>query len=227
MEFLLDTVHIPDIEKYNAIIPLSGITSNPTICKKEGPFEFFDHMRAIRKIIGLDKTLHVQAVGQTTEAMLADAHTILREIDDQVYIKIPTNEAGLKAIKQLKAENVHVTATAIYTSFQGLLAIQAGADYIAPYYNRMANMNIDATQVIANFVSAIQRDHAQTKVLAASFHNVEQVTTALNTGAQAVTMGVDILKAGLGMPAIGQAVADFTSDWESNFGAGTTIASLS
>ncbi|KRM30907.1 fructose-6-phosphate aldolase [Agrilactobacillus composti DSM 18527 = JCM 14202] len=226
MEFLLDTVHIPDIEKYNAIIPLSGVTSNPTICKKEGHFEFFDHMCQIRHILGPDKSLHVQVVGQTAEAMIADAHMILKEIDDQVFIKVPTNEAGLTAIKQLKHEGVHITATAIYTEFQGLLAIQAGADYIAPYYNRMANMNIDAAAVVQAFANAINANQANTKILAASFHNVAQVTTALACGAQAVTMGVDILKSGLGMPAIGQAVADFTQDWEENFGAHQTVASL-
>lgn len=226
MEFLLDTVHIPDIEKYNEIIPLNGITSNPTICKKEGHFDFFNHMRTIRKIIGLEKTLHVQAVGQTTAEMIQDAHTILNEIDDQVYIKIPTNEAGLKAIKQLKSEHVNVTATAIYTSFQGLLAIQSGADYIAPYYNRMSNMNINAAQVINDFATTITRNQAHTKILAASSHNIEQVTTAFSAGAQAVTLGIDTLQSGLTMPAIKQAITDFTTDWEETFGSKTTITSL-
>ncbi|MFD1671287.1 fructose-6-phosphate aldolase [Agrilactobacillus yilanensis] len=223
MEFLLDTVHLADIKRYQAIIPLSGVTSNPTICKKEGQFPFFEHMREIRQLIGIDKSLHIQVVAQTTAGMVADAHRILAEVDDQVYIKIPTNEAGLAAIKILKAEGVHITATAIYTTIQGLLAIAAGADYIAPYYNRMANMNIDAAEVVQTFAQAIERDQAQTKILAASFHNVAQVTTALAQGAQAVTVGTDILKSGLGMPAINQAVVDFTNDWETTFGAGTTI----
>ena len=43
---------------------------------------------------------------------------------------------GLAAIKTLKSEGYKITATAIYTVFQGLLAIEAGADYLAPYYNR-------------------------------------------------------------------------------------------
>ncbi|CAM3124278.1 fructose-6-phosphate aldolase [Lactiplantibacillus plajomi] len=226
MEFLLDTVDIAAIQKYVNIIPLSGVTSNPSIVKKAGKIDFFSHMRQIRQIIGPDATLHAQVVGTTTDAMLDDAHHILKEIDDQVYIKVPTNEAGLAAIKQLKAENVNVTATAIYTTFQGNLAIAAGADYLAPYYNRMVNMDIDADRVIHDLATQIERDHAKTKILAASFHTVQQVNAAFANGAQAATMGADILQTALNVPAIGAAVADFTHDWESLYGQDSTITSL-
>ncbi|VDG20128.1 fructose-6-phosphate aldolase [Lactiplantibacillus mudanjiangensis] len=226
MEFLLDTVHIDDIKKYAGIIPLSGVTSNPSIVKKEGKIDFFNHMRAIRQIIGMDATFHIQVVGQTTEAMITDAHTILENVDDHVFIKIPTNEAGLAAIKQLKQEGVNVTATAIYTKFQGYLAMAAGADYLAPYYNRMVNMNINADEVIGELAAQICREGRSTKILAASFHTVQQVNSAFEMGAQAATMSADIFKTALTAPAIGAAVKDFTTDWESIYGVGTTVNSL-
>ena len=78
----------------------------------------------------------------------------------------------------LKAEGYKITATAIYTVFQGLLAIEAGADYLAPYYNRMENLNIDSAQVISQLASAIERNHSSSKILAASFKNVAQVNRA-------------------------------------------------
>ncbi|MFC6164043.1 MULTISPECIES: fructose-6-phosphate aldolase [Lactiplantibacillus] len=226
MEFLLDTVHIADIKKYAGIIPLSGVTSNPSIVKKEGKIDFFNHMKAIRQIIGLDASFHIQVVGQTTEAMVEDAHTILKNVDDHVFIKIPTNEAGLAAIKQLKSEGVNVTATAIYTKFQGYLAMSAGADYLAPYYNRMVNMNINADEVIGELAAQICRENSNTKILAASFHTVQQVNSAFEMGAQAATMSADILNTALTAPAIGAAVKDFTNDWESIYGVGTTVTSL-
>ncbi|GAF39985.1 fructose-6-phosphate aldolase [Agrilactobacillus composti DSM 18527 = JCM 14202] len=226
MEFLLDTIDIPTITKYNQILPLAGVTSNPTIVKKAGKVDFFQQMRQIRQILDKGATLHAQVVSQDVPGMLADAHAILDNIDDQVYIKVPTTENGLAVMKQLKAEGHHVTATAIYTKFQGLLAIGAGADYIAPYYNRMANMNIDAAEVVHCFAQTIAQTHSTTKILAASFHNVGQVTAAIENGAQAVTMGADIVAAGLGMPAIASAVQDFGADWESLYGPGATVTSL-
>ncbi|MFC6180976.1 fructose-6-phosphate aldolase [Lactiplantibacillus daowaiensis] len=226
MEFLLDTVHIDDIKKYAGIIPLSGVTSNPSIVKKEGKIDFFNHMKAIRQIIGMDASFHIQVVGQTTDEMVTDAHTILENVDDHVFIKIPTNEAGLAAIKQLKSEGVNVTATAIYTKFQGYLAMTAGADYLAPYYNRMVNMNINADEVIGELAAQICREGSSTKILAASFHTVQQVNSAFEMGAQAATMGVDILDTALKAPAIGAAIKDFTTDWESIYGVGTNVTSL-
>lgn len=225
MEILVDTVNLDEIEKYNKMLNLTGVTSNPTIIKKEGKVNFFEHLKKVRGIIGPDKTLHVQAVGESAEEIIADAHRVLKEIDQQVYIKIPTNEAGLEAMKLLKREGVHITATAIYTVFQGELAIAAGADYLAPYYNRMLNMNIAPAQVIGELANAIAMSQSNTKILAASFHNVAQVTDAIKYGAQAVTIGTDVIASGLNAPMIATAVADFKNDWVSLYG-NQTIASL-
>lgn len=226
MEFMLDTANIEDIKKYDKVIPLAGVTSNPSIVKNEGNIEFFSHMKQIREIIGDDKSLHVQVVATDYEGMLKDAETILEKIDKNVFVKVPVSEEGLKVIKELKKRGVNVTATAIYTKFQAYLAIAAGADYIAPYFNRMENLNIDPREAIAEMAKEISRTNSQTKILAASFKNVGQVNAALENGAQSATMGVDIIKSAFAMPSIEKAVVDFTSDWETSFGEGTTISSL-
>ena len=43
-------------------------------------------------------------VGQTTEEMLEDAQTIVQQLGQETFIKIPVNEAGLETIKQLKQQ---------------------------------------------------------------------------------------------------------------------------
>jgi len=226
MEFMLDTANLEEIEKYHQIIPLAGVTSNPSILKREGRIDFFAHMIKIRDIIGKEKSLHVQVVADDFEGMMKDAKAMLDHIDPDVYIKIPVSEEGLKAIKALKADGVNVTATAIYTKFQAYLAIAAGADYIAPYFNRMENQNIDPREAIAEMAKEIERTNSQTKVLAASFKNVGQVNASLECGAGAATMGVDILQQALGMSAICQAIADFQADWETVHGVGIKVSDL-
>ena len=96
---------------------------------------------------------------------------------------------------------------------QGLLAIQAGADYLAPYYNRMENLNIESDDVIKQLAEAIDRQGSSSKILAASFKNVAQVNRALANGAQAVTAGPDVFAAAFSMPSIQKAVEDFADDW--------------
>ena len=36
MEFMLDTLNLEEIKKWSEVLPLAGVTSNPTIAEKEG-----------------------------------------------------------------------------------------------------------------------------------------------------------------------------------------------
>lgn len=226
MEYMFDTINIEDIKHYSEFFKITGITSNPSIIKSEGKIDYFNHFKEIRKIIGMDKSLHIQVISENYDDIMAEANAILKNVDDKVFIKIPVTEQGLKAIRALKAKGFGVTATAIYTKVQGLLAMEAGADFIAPYYNRMENMDIDPKAVIATFAQMIKEYHYSTQILAASFKNMGQVNTAFECGAQTTTVQPALLHAALKMPAIKKAVEDFTADWETIFGKGVSIVDL-
>lgn len=219
MELLFDTANIEEIKKFSQYYPVTGITSNPSILKAEGKINFFAQLREIRSIIGMEKTLHVQILETTAEGMLAEADAILKNVDDQVYIKIPTTEEGLKAMMQLKSRGAGVTATAIYTKIQGFAAIMAGADFIAPYCNRMDNLDVDFEDCIAAFRQMIDENNSKCKILAASFKNIAQVNKAFLAGAQTATVQPAMLHAVFTMAAVDKAVADFQTDWESVQGA--------
>ena len=130
MKYLLDTANLAEIRRFYDIFPIAGVTSNPSIVKREGNIDFFDHMKEIRSIIGIDKPLHIQVTASDTDGMLRDADTLLNKVDSEVYVKIPVTMEGIKTIKLLKAQNIHVTGTAIYSKQQGFLAMEAGADFV-------------------------------------------------------------------------------------------------
>ena len=218
MEYMFDTANIKTIKELSEIFPITGITSNPSILKKEGKIDLFKHFREIREIIGMDKTLHIQITAQDCEGMIKEAKAILENVDNKVCIKIPVNEEGLKAIRILKSQGVSITATAIYTKAQGLLAMEAGADFIAPYFNRMEDMDINPREVIKTFADMIEKYNYSTKILAASFKNVGQVNDSFACGAQAATVAPEILQTALRMPAIQKAVDGFTADWKAIYG---------
>jgi TalC/MipB family fructose-6-phosphate aldolase len=215
MELLFDTANTEEIEKYLGYYPITGVTTNPSILKSEGKVKFFDHLRAIRSIIGEDKTLHVQTLAANADEILAEASAILKNVDDSVYIKIPTTEQGLKAMMALKARSVNVTATAIYTKFQGFAAIMAGADFIAPYCNRMDNLDVDFEDCIFAYRQVIDNNDSACKILAASFKNIAQVNRAFLAGAHSATVQPSMLHACFEMAAVDKAVSDFQADWES------------
>ncbi len=226
MKYLLDTANLDAIRYYTDIFPIAGVTSNPSIVKKEGKIDFFAHMNEIRSIIGMDKTLHIQVTALDTDGMLRDAETILNKVDDQVCVKVPVTLEGIKAIKTLKKQDVNVTATAIYSKQQGFLAMEAGADYIAPYFNRMENMGIDPDDVIASFAEMIGLYGYHTQILGASFQELQARLTALSFPVhQTATMDPSILSAALTQAHILKAVDDFDADWKSVYG-DVTISEL-
>ena len=224
LEILLDSANIPEIKKCNDLFELAGVTSNPLIIKNEGKINFCPHFSKIRRIIGKDKSLHIQTLAFTADEMVAEARGILNKIDDRVYIKIPATEQGLKAMKQLSREGVRITATCIYTRMQAYLAAAAGADYLAPYCNRMEQMGIDFRTVIAEISDVLARNASPAKIVAASFKNITQVTDALAAGAHAVTVTSDIIHSAFAFPPIDIAVKEFKDAWDSSQGKGAKLA---
>ena len=218
MEILFDTANLTAIEEMTPYYPVSGVTTNPTILKAEGRIDFYDHFHRIRELIGAARTLHIQVLAQDWEGIVADAHRLIDQVDAGVYAKIPTTEQGIRAMRVLKEEGIGVTATAIYSKTQGMLAIAAGADYIAPYFNRMESLDIDTSATIKSLAKFIDRHGASCKIMAASFKNVAQVSAAFEAGAAAVTLHPDLLRAALAAPDVTQAVLAFADDWYETYG---------
>lgn len=226
MEFIIDTVDLKQIEEAVEYLPITGVTSNPSIVKKSSPQNFFEHMKEIRKIIGYERSLHIQVISKDCDEIIKEAKRIIEEIDDQVYIKVPVSYQGIKAIKTLKAMGINVTATAVYDLMQAYMALAAGADYIAPYVNRIGNLGSDPFDLISNLAKKIAEDKYDCKILAASFKGVRQVKEALNNGSQAVTVPVEILKQIFANPNIEKAVNDFNNDWYDVYGKNVGICDL-
>lgn len=216
MEILLDTANLEQIKKYTELYEITGVTSNPTIISKEKA-DFWPLLLAIREIIG-DKQLHVQVTADSWEEMLREAECIREKLGKDTYIKVPATEQGICAMKHLKAMGAKVTATAVYTTQQAMMASSVGADYVAPYFNRMNNLNVDSKKVIGDMVNLFKTHGKTSKILAASFKNTEQVMDALVVGAQAVTVSVDLLTTMVENAIIDFAVDGFRKDWIKTYG---------
>jgi TalC/MipB family fructose-6-phosphate aldolase len=225
-ELMLDTANMDELKFGFSTYPISGVTSNPTILKKEGNIDVYTRLAEIKKLCGKDKSLHVQVVSTELNAILEEARFILDKVGKDTYIKIPASEAGLPVIKILAAEGVNVTATAIYSTMQGILAVLAGAKYIAIYYNRMEDNNIDPQTVVTEIHQFIEINGLNAKILAASFKNVSQVVNAITSGSQSVTVPLSILTSALGMANISRAVKDFKKDFEIIHGVGSTMLTI-
>lgn len=216
MEILLDTANVEQIKKYIQLYEITGVTSNPTIISKEKE-DFWKLLTKIREMIK-DRQLHVQVTADHWEEMLREAECIQNRLGRDTYIKVPATEQGICAMKHLKAMGANVTATAVYTTQQAMMASTVGADYVAPYFNRMNNLNVDSKKVIGDMALLFKIHKKSTKILAASFKNTEQVMDAFMAGAQAVTVSADLLTTMVENAIIDFAVEGFQKDWVKTYG---------
>lgn len=217
MKLILDTANLDEIQEYLSYLPVHGVTTNPSILAKEKDIDFLEHLRSIRELIGRDRSLHVQVVGTEYEEMLRDAYQILDLVDKDVFIKIPVTQDGLKAIKTLKKEDVNITATAVYSKIQAFLALDFEVDYIAPYVNRMMNLDSNPYDLIYSLSSQIEQNKSSTKLLGASFKNIEQIIQATEAGSHYVTVGSDMVDSFTKNHNVEKAVQDFANDWYAAF----------
>ena len=221
MIYMLDTANLEAIKKAVDLYPLDGVTTNPSIVAKENkPLK--EILSGIREVIGPDRMLHAQVMGSTAEVMVQEAEA-MRAIDPQLIIKVPVTPQGIKAMKLLKEKGIRITATAILTPQQALMAAVAGAEFLAPYVNRLDNICGDGTQVAAEIAHLIDVYGLDAKVLAASFKNVQQVHEVAKAGAQSVTIAPDVFDLLLNHPLTDSGVAGFVADWESVYGEGTNV----
>lgn len=214
MLVLIDNANLKEIEALYNDYPYDGVTTNPSILMKEhkNPFKV---LKDIRSFLPDDSMLHAQVVSETTEKMVEEAHFMLHEIRDDLFIKVPVTTDGLRAIHILKQEGVNVTATAIYTAMQAFMAAKAGARYTAPYVNRLDNMGADGVQVAKDIHDMFRVHNMEADGLAASFKNSQQILNLCKHGIGSVTAAPDVLRALTYHDATFTAEENFTHDFYS------------
>ncbi|EAC8349304.1 transaldolase family protein [Listeria monocytogenes] len=188
----LDTGNLEEIKKALQFPFFEGVTTNPTILLKENK----PRNAHIANIPA--KVVFVQAAGLTEEEIWEDVLRIqaIEPAEGTVIgLKIPAHEAGIKVIAKVRANfpNEIILATAIFSSEQGYIAALSGADYLAPYYNRMEVSGLDAAKTIEELRYVLDLQGLEdVKIMGASFKNSRQIMQALASGADTVTIGYDL-----------------------------------
>lgn len=212
MELIIDSADIGKIKALNELCTVTGVTTNPTILTQSGK-EALDVIDELISLLSPDQKLFIQVVKTDYEGIMEEARKISKLRPKNMYVKIPVTHDGLKAIKTCKEEGIHTLATAIYTAEQGFIAACNGADYLAPYVNRMCNYG-DGVETTKDLIEMLRVHQIPTKVVAASFKNTYQVHELIKAGIQAVTVPCDVLFNMIDHPATTIAVGEFTMNWQ-------------
>lgn len=208
MEFFLDTANTADIEQYKDLI--AGVTTNPSLIAREGR----DFKTVVKEITNLvPGPISAEVTATTAPEMIAQAHELVK-LAPNVVIKIPMTVEGLKAVKQLHAENINTNVTLIFSLSQGLLAASAGATYISPFIGRLDNIGADGTKLIQELRQGLDNAKVSTKIIAASIRSVKHVEKVALAGADIATIPTAVFSKLFEHPLTEKGLAAFMQDWD-------------
>lgn len=208
MEFYLDSADYEKINTYVEAYNIKGVTCNPTIIVKDGA-----EIKKLAASVPKDKVLFLQVISEETEKIVEETKKLM-SLREKVIVKIPATPNGLRAIKLLKDEGIETLATAIYSVQQALMAANCGAAYVAPYVNRICDLEIDGVKAALEIQKVFKEQNVDCKVIAASFKNLSQVKELLTGGVEAVTVGADLMEKIICNKNAVSASAEFIEAWE-------------
>lgn len=171
-----------------------GITTNPTILRradlttKDIP-ALHDHALSHGA-----RTTFFQAIGADAHALEAHGRE-LRELGDDVVVKIPATVPGYTAAAHLRAEGIPILLTAVYSASQGLLADALDCGWIAPYVGRITDLGHDGVAEVSTLSQMLRERRSSCRVLAASIRDVSQMTELAAAGVEDFTISTSICDA--------------------------------
>ena len=208
MDIYLDSANYEKIAEYVEAYNIKGVTSNPTIIVKDKA-DILKLVEAVTK----NKELFLQVISDDVEGIISETKKLM-SLSKNIIVKIPASSNGLKAIKKLSDESIKTLATGIYSVEQALLAANCGAAYVAPYVNRICDLEIDGVKSALEIQKAFKLNNIDCKVIAASFKNLMQVKELLINGIDAVTISADLMEKLIYNKNTAYAVKDFVTAWK-------------
>lgn len=217
MALYVDSAYLDDIIAVARIIPIAGVTTNPTLMLTA-------HQRGqvLSPQTLLDELLHrlpegtifIQPGAMQAEEMLREARTYIDVNPQRVVPKIPLTSTGMLVARQLKQEGFRLSFTAVTSLAQAYSAAMLPASYIIPYYNRLTRAGVDASQRIHCMAQLLEQQHLPTRILAASIKTPVEATAALLAGAHDLTVAPEVLREMVNDPETEAAVERFFQDWQ-------------
>ena len=189
---------------------VDGVTTNPSLVAKEGR-EFKGLIKEICDIV--DGPVSAEVVSLDAEGMVKEARE-LANLADNIVVKIPMLEEGLKAVKTLAQEKINTNVTLCFSPIQALMAAKAGAAYISPFVGRLDDISHIGMELVEEIITIYDNYGFETEVIVASVRNPIHVLDAALMGADIATIPFKVIKQLTKHPLTDIGVEKFLADWK-------------
>ena len=211
MKFFIDTANIEQIREAASIGVLDGVTTNPTLLYKEsGKPE--DILKEICEIV--DGPISAEVVSLDWEGMVREGREVAK-LHKNIVVKIPITKDGLKAVKELAAENIKTNVTLVFSAMQALLAARAGASFVSPFVGRLDDISNEGMDLIGQIAQIFANYDIATEIIVASIRSPLHVQTAALMGADIATIPFKVIEQLVKHPLTDKGIDQFLKDWES------------
>ncbi|MFH1424864.1 MAG: fructose-6-phosphate aldolase [archaeon] len=190
MKFFIDSANLDDIKEALAMGMCDGVTTNPSLCAKEGR-QIEPCVKEIARIV--DGPISGEVISTDYKGMVKEGEKISQWAENMV-VKIPMTVDGLKAVKELEEKGIKTNCTLIFSANQALMAAKAGASYVSPFVGRLDDIGEDGMKLIEDIVQIYKNYGFETEVIVASVRSGEHVRRSAVAGAHIATIPLKVVK---------------------------------
>ncbi len=190
MKFFIDTADIEEIKKARELGILDGVTTNPSLVSKIGrPYrEVLEEVAA-----EVEGPVSAEVISVEYEGMVKEGRD-LAKIGDNINIKIPLTEEGLRAVKTLTADGIPTNVTLCFNAVQALMAAKAGATYISPFVGRLDDISQEGMEVVDDISTIYNNYGYETEIIVASIRHPLHMKYAALSGAHIATIPFSVFQ---------------------------------
>jgi len=208
LKLFIDSANIDEIREISKWGILSGVTTNPSLIAKEGR----DLKQVIEEITQLvDGPISAEVVSETAEEMIKEAEAFIN-IHENVVIKVPMTEEGIKAVHNFSKMGVKTNVTLVFSATQALLAARAGASFVSPFLGRLDDIGYDGIQLVQEIAHIFEIHNINTEIIAASIRHNLHIVDAAKAGSHIATIPYKILKQMVNHPLTDIGIEKFLAD---------------
>ena len=212
MKIFLDTADLVEIRRAADANLIDGITTNPSLMMQAaGQKDPRDLFKEICEAV--DGPVSAEVVAVEKDTMVTEGKR-LAKIHDNIVVKVPLTEDGLRACRALRADGIRVNVTLCFSVTQAHLAAKAGASFISPFVGRIDDISGDGMDLIGQIRQVYDNYGFATEILAASIRHPQHVVQSLLLGADCATMPPKVLHQLLKHPLTDSGLSAFLADWK-------------
>jgi len=208
VKLFIDTANVSEIREMAWLV--DGVTTNPSLVAREKrPFR--DIIVEICELV--DGPVSAEVIGLKTDEMVTEAKE-LAPIHENIVIKIPMTEAGMKAVKILASEGIRTNVTLVFSANQAMMAAKCGATFVSPFVGRLDDIGQDGMGLIAEIRECYANYVFPTEILVASIRHPRHLLDSALLGADIATVPYGVLKKAFNHPLTDLGIQRFLKDWE-------------